>query len=147
MGGQAFDEGDRADHGLQSFLQHPPIFLGPGGMEILGEAAPDPLFEGADEVRARKTHEILHRLVGRRRVADPGEIIRDMLVAGELAFQQHAVEIEDDPGISQARAPNKAVPIRIWVAPTITAVSKSPDMPMLRPARPWRRASLASKAK
>ena len=30
---------------------------------------------------------------------------------------------------------NKAVPTRTWVAPIVTAVSKSRDMPMLRPGR------------
>ena len=49
--------------------------------------------------------------------------------------------------VGHSRSPKSAVPIRTWVEPSITAVSKSDDMPMLSPARPWRAASLASSAK
>jgi hypothetical protein len=40
-----------------------------------------------------------------------------------FAFEQHAVEIEQDRVVFHARAPNSAVPTRTWVAPIVTAVS------------------------
>ena len=57
------------------------------------------------------------------RMADRGQIVGDLLVAGPFAFEQHAVEIEDQRVELHVRAPNNAVPTRTWVAPSITAVS------------------------
>ena len=56
-------------------------------------------------------------------MADTGEKLGDLLIANIFTFDQHAVEVEDQPRESQLRSPNKAVPTRTWVAPIITAVS------------------------
>ncbi len=56
-------------------------------------------------------------------MADRREVIGDLAVAGMLAFEQHAVEIEQYRVEFHARAPNSAVPTRTCVAPSITAVS------------------------
>ena len=82
---------------------------------------------------------MVHGLLDAGRVAPGGEIVGKLPVADIFAFDQHAVEIEDDgierdrsPGpivaaveviLAQGRSPNKAVPTRTWVAPIITAVS------------------------
>ena len=64
-----------------------------------------------------------------------------------LAFEQHAVEIEDEsPSNLMHQSSNSAVPTRTGRA-SITAVSIIADMPMLSPATSWRRRSFASNAK
>ena len=52
-----------------------------------------------------------------------------------------------DDGVGAPRAPKIAVPTRTWVAPKRIAVSKSALIPMLRTARPLRRAISRSSAK
>ena len=56
-------------------------------------------------------------------MAASGQMIGDLLVADIFAFDQHAVEVEDQACEFQFRSPNKAVPTRTWVAPIVTAVS------------------------
>jgi hypothetical protein len=56
-------------------------------------------------------------------VADAAQIVGNLLVADIFAFDEHAVEVEDERIESQPRSPNRAVPTRTWVAPVMTAVS------------------------
>ena len=96
----------------------------------------------------REPHEPRHRFLGRGRVAGPRQPFGDLPVAGIFAVDQHAVEIEQhrtEP--HQPRAPNSALPTRTCVAPIITAVSKSSDIPIDKPSSPASRASFASSAK
>jgi hypothetical protein len=46
-----------------------------------------------------------------------------LLVSDIFAFDEDAVEVEDEGLEPSTREPNKAVPTRTWVAPTVTAVS------------------------
>ena len=145
--GQTPHECDRAGHRIDSRRHHARVLGLARGVEIVRQRATDPCLDRADKVRPRQTHELCHRLLCRRWMADAGEIGGDLAIADQFALDQHTVEIEDDRGKLHARVPNKAVPTRTCVAPIITAVSKSPDMPILNPASPDSPASLASKAK
>ena len=66
---------------------------------------------------------MLHRLLGRGRMPGTGEEFGDLRIARIFAFEQDAVEIEDQAVELQGRSPNKALPTRTWVAPIVTAVS------------------------
>jgi hypothetical protein len=56
-------------------------------------------------------------------MADAGKVIGQIAIAGMFAFDQHTIEIVQDRVEPHQRWPNKAVPTRTWVAPSITAVS------------------------
>jgi hypothetical protein len=66
---------------------------------------------------------MVHRLLDAGRVTGAGEEIGDLRVAGPLALEQDTVEVEDQTVEPQRRSPNKAVPTRTWVAPSVTAVA------------------------
>ena len=55
-------------------------------------------------------------------MAGRGQEFGDLAIAVIFALDQHAVEVEQDRGELHARSPNKAVPTRTWVAPSVTAV-------------------------
>ena len=101
----------------------PLVLLGPGGVEILGDRPADPALDRAEEVEPGQAHELAHRLLDAGRMAARGQPVGDLLVPGPLAFEQHAVEIENEGIELHWRGPNKAVPTRTWVAPIITALS------------------------
>ena len=90
---------------------------------FLGQELADPAGDRIVEVTPGQAHEIVHGFGDGRGMADRGQEIGDLLVAGIFAFDEDAVEIEDQRIEPHARAPNKAVPTRTWVAPSITAVS------------------------
>ena len=77
-------------------------------------AGPDEAEVHAGEARAAvmpgQAHEVVHRLCDAGRVTDRGQIVGDLLVAGVLALDQHAVEVEDQQAVRHARAPNSAEP-------------------------------------
>ena len=89
---------------------------------------------------------MLDRVLDAGRMAELGQQLGEHAVALELAFEQHAVEIEDDRVEAGHQSSNRAVPTRTAVAPSITAALKSADIPMLEPgdvmasAQAWRAA-------
>ena len=76
---------------------------------------------------------MFERLLDAGRVAELGQQLGEQPIAVELAFDQHAVEIENDR-VGLHSVSNSAVPTRTAVAPSITAALKSPDIPMLKPS-------------
>src|SRR5699024_7200331 len=117
-----------------------------GNMEFVRQLASDRGLNLADKITAAEAGKMLNRFPKRRRVAEVGQQPREHLIPLKLAFQEHAVEVEDDRVVVHSSS-NNAVPMRTAVAPSITAERKSPDIPMLKPVTSWRRASLASNAK
>src|SRR3954463_13834658 len=85
------------------------------------------------------------RLLDRVAVAEIGQQPGKLDIPLELALEEDAVEVEDD--CVRHQSSNNAVPTRTAVAPSITAASKSLDIPMLKPVTSWRRASFARSAK
>ena len=144
---QGLEEFDRSRDSIETFGKDARILLGAGGVEILRNGTPDPPLYGRKEVASVEAHEMFERLLDAGRVADAGQIFRDLEVTRIFALQQNSVEIEDDGVEPQRRSPNSAVPTRMCVAPIVTAVSKSADIPMLSQGTPCRRASFASRAK
>ena len=116
-------------------------------MELGRKRAADPLLDRGDELRPGKPDIMFDRLLDAGAMAKVGQQFGEQAVALELAFEKHAVEVEDDRVELQHQSSNKAVPTRTAVAPSMTARLKSADIPMLRPVTSWRRASLASSAK
>ena len=154
VGGQRSNKGNRPDDLFDAFQQDALILGQARLVPIGGQRAADEILHTVEEVLAGQPHEAGHRFVRRDRMAVRGQEIGDMLVAEELALDQHAIEIEQQrveidhaPASGGVRAPNSADPMRTWVAPIITAVSKSSDIPMLRPVSPSSRASFAKSAK
>ena len=94
-------------------------------VEVVGQRRADPAFDRVEERLAGQAHEIGDRLLDAGRMADRGQIVGDLGVAGIFAFEQHAVEIEDDGVELHARSPNSAVPTRTWVAPIMHRASRS----------------------
>ena len=109
---QALQERDCTRHCRDAFAQTSRVFIRARGTEALGERSADPALDRSGEISARQTHELGHGLLDTDWMADAGQVIRDLFVAGVFAFDQHAVEIEDQAGEPQLRSPNKVVPIR-----------------------------------
>ena len=61
------------------------------------------------------------RVLDGGRVAKLGQQLGELPVALELAFEEHAVEIEDDRIEAGHQSSNKAEPTLTAVAPSITA--------------------------
>ena len=119
---QAVDEGDRAGHRLQPFGErraHPRRLARRGSPS--GSGRPIQRSIAPMKSAPAQAHELVHRLLDAGRMADRGQIVGDLPVAGIFALDQHAVEVEDDGIELHARSPNRAVPTRTWVAPIITA--------------------------
>jgi hypothetical protein len=55
-------------------------------------------------------------------VAEIGQRFGEKGVGEDLAVDDDSVEVEDQGGKIQLLSPNRAVPIRTWVAPVATAV-------------------------
>ncbi|MEA3053818.1 MAG: hypothetical protein QOG72_2721 [Sphingomonadales bacterium] len=124
---------------------HQRVHSGAQGRQV--DPEPALRLDGAVAVGPAEPRIALDRLFAGDRMAQRRQRFGEGGVGDDLAVDDNSVEIENDDRKPQPRSPNKAVPTRTWVAPTATAVSKSADMPMERPARPWRRASLARSAK
>ncbi len=100
------------DDGIEPFAHRPIILDLARDMEIVGQRPADPALDRREEIAARQPHEIGHGFLGRGRMPGTGEIVGDLLVAGIFAFEQHAVEIEDQCIYFHPRVPNNAVPTR-----------------------------------
>jgi hypothetical protein len=124
----------------------PAILLRAGGVEVVGSGRPIQRSIAARS-RAGQAHEVAPSPLDAGRMADAGQIIGDLLVADIFAFDQHAVEVEDEPIEPQLRSPNKARADADVGGADRHRRLEIADMPMLRPATPCRRASLASSAK
>jgi hypothetical protein len=138
---------DGAGHRANALAQRPDALFLTAVVEFGRERLADPLFDRGDELRAAQAHEMLDGFLGGGAMAEIGQQLGKQTVALELAFNEHAVEVEDDRVEVRHQSSNSAVPTRIAVAPSITAALKSADIPMLKPVTSWRRASLASNAK
>jgi len=115
--------------------------------ELLGQRSADPLLDRSEELRSGETDELAQRVLCRRLMAELGQQLGEHAIALIFAFEQHAVEVEDDRLRLGHQSSNRAVPTRTAVAPSVAAASKSADIPMLKPATSWRRPSSASNAK
>src|SRR6185503_9534421 len=93
----------------------------------------DALLDRADEVAAGKARIMLDGVGHARGVSEVRQQVGKLPVALELAFDEHPVEIEDDGVEVDHWSSNSAVPTLTAVAPSITAASKSLDIPMLKP--------------
>jgi hypothetical protein len=102
-------------------------------VELGRKLRPDPSLDGRDEIVAAQAGVMADSVRGRVAVAEFGQEPGQLDIGLELAFEEHAIEIEDDRCEAGHSSSNRAVPIRTAVAPSITAVSKSPDIPMLKP--------------
>ena len=119
-----------------------------GGLVEFGrKLASDPALDGIDEVAPGEARIMFDRFGDAGRMAEAGQQLGKMAVALELAFDEHAVEVEDDRVEVDHSSSNSAVPIRTAVAPSIIAASKSLDIPMLKAVTSCRRASFARSAK
>ena len=84
-----------ARHFIEALGERPLILLGAGGVEILGQRAADPALDRAEEIEPGEAHELAHRILDAGRMAARSQLIGDLLVSGPFAFEQDAVEIED----------------------------------------------------
>ena len=123
-------------HRVDTLRQNPRVLCRARIVESLGNGGAQIRRDRRVEIGPAAPAEMFDRLFDRRRATQPGQGMGDLETADVLAFDQHTVEIENDGAHRHSRGPNSAVPIRTWVAPSVTAVAKSPDMPMLSRPRP-----------
>ncbi|PAV68211.1 hypothetical protein WR25_03576 [Diploscapter pachys] len=126
IGGQRAHEGDGTGHRIDPLRHRARILRIPRRVEACGDRAADPRLDRRAEIGAGETHEVRHRIFGGRRIARVGEPFGKLAVAGEFTLDQDAVEVEQQATRRHAaappRAPNKALPTRMCVAPIVTAV-------------------------
>ena len=90
-------------------------------MKLSRKRSSDATFDHFDDMPPGKARVMLDRFLERVRVAELGQQLRRQAVQFILAFEQHAVEIEDDRVKAGHQSSNNAVPTRTAVAPSITA--------------------------
>ena len=95
-------------------------------VELGRKRAADPLLDRGDELRAGEPDIMFDRFLDAGAVAKVGQQFGEQAIALELAFEKHAVEVEDDRVELHASVFEQAVPIRTAVAPSITAAGNRP---------------------
>ena len=115
------DEIDRADHRANAFAKRAHALRLAALVELGRKRAADPLLDRGDELRAGEPDIMLDRVLDAGAVAKVGQQFGKQAIALELAFEKHAVEVEDDRAELQHQSSNKAVPTRTAVAPSMTA--------------------------
>ena len=136
-----------AVHGIEPFGHHAGVFGLAGVKKGVRYIAANPIAHRLHKGGPADTDKLRVRLCIAGRMTERRQQFSNMERADMLAFNQYAIKVEDDPVKPHQRAPNKAVPMRTCVAPSMIAASKSPDMPMDSFANPLSRAILASSAK
>src|SRR6185369_12709716 len=144
---QQLDEIDRADDRANPFLESADALLPAPLVEPGRQRAADPLLDRREELWTAVADKIANRVLRRGAVPEVGQQLGELFVALELAFKEHAVEVEDDRVEVGHESSNNEVPTRTALVPSITALWKSADIPMLKPVTSWRRASFARSAK
>src|SRR5258708_16120207 len=118
---QRAHEIDRADDRRDSLAQRADVLLLAPLVEFGRKAGADALLDRVDELGAGEADIMFERFVDAGAMAKVGEQLGDLAVPVELAFHEHAVEVENDRLEPDHWPSNNAVPTRTAVAPSITA--------------------------
>src|SRR6185437_11522878 len=134
---------DGPNERLEPFVERPSAGPAHFLVEGRGNRPAQTVLDKLLQVGTGKASERSQHLLNARRRPETGQHLGNEPVQLQLAFEKDPIEVENDRVEAAHASSNNAVPIRTAVAPSITAGSKSLDIPMLSPWTSWRRASSA----